>query len=146
MSNAWITTFTSSSTDNYSSAGAGHHVEGFGWTLLFDSQFTFAAVPRILVWQRCGLVENAYGAILSNPVAYFIRVNPHGEFTWQQRKKSLFCESNRTGCFAYQRVHLVVDPDAPVARTSEWCIWEPMVAIMICNERTNNGYDKVFGA
>lgn len=124
---------------NHSSAGASHHPEGFGRTRLSDSQFVFAAVLLICVrWWR-GLVEDTYGPVLSNPVGHFIRVDPHGEFTWKQWKESLFCESDRTGRFAYQRVHLMVDPDAPVTRTSARCVWEPMVLIMIYNERTKLG-------
>lgn len=33
----------------------------------------------------------------------------------------------------------MVDPDAPVTRTSARCVWEPMVPIMIYNERAKLG-------
>lgn len=70
-------------TQNHSSAGAGHHAEGFGRTRPSDSQFIFAAF-RLVCVRRCGLIEDAYGPVLSDPVGHFIRVDPHGEFAWQQ--------------------------------------------------------------
>lgn len=37
----------------------------------------------------------------------------------------------------------MVDPDAPVTRTSARCVWEPMVPIMIYDERAKLGFGTI---
>lgn len=96
---------------------------------VLEDQRVLARVERWLRLVGLALVQHADRAVLTDPVAHLRRVNPHGQLRRKQPVQHRWQQPHVGACLRDHRVHLAVDADAPVTRSTVRPVREPVVAV-----------------
>lgn len=91
-----------------------------------------AAAGRQVVAAGSGaLVEHADGAVLADAVGHLSRVDPERELVGQQLAQTSFVQAAGAARLGQDRVHLVVDANAAVARALGRHLGKPVVLVVV---------------
>lgn len=77
------------------------------------------------------VVEHADGAVLADAVRDLARVNPERQLVGEELAQTSFLEAAGAASLGQDRVHLVVDSDAAVARALRRLLGKPVVLVVV---------------
>lgn len=77
------------------------------------------------------VVQHADGAVLANAIRDLARVDPERQLVGQQLAQTSFLEAAGAASLGQDRVHLVVDSDAAVARALRRLLGKPVVLVVV---------------
>jgi len=84
------------------------------------------------------VVEDADGAVLTDPVRHFHGVDPHRQFGWEERVQELARQTDQIASLDQHGIYFAVDADAAVARSFARLLREP-VLLVAYPQRFNQG-------
>lgn len=118
----------------------GHQVVLRGASAATDQKLILAVLCGVGAWCCCWrwgrcFIEDTYGAILTDAVRDLKGVHPEGQLPGKEGEELIASKSDPTSSPANDWVHFMIHSDAAVAGALLWSVWEPVVLVVLCEER-----------